>query len=78
MYFIGYLLCNLLELLYEEHRLDFFNRFRAICADGSPMRIVNREKHRTDNYYMINFLLILINHIFTGVSDLIHDINLSG
>ena len=48
--------CNLLEPLYEEHRQDFFNRTRAICADGSPMRIVNREKHRTDNYYMINFL----------------------
>ena len=48
--------CNLLDPLYEAHRLDFFNRSRALCADGSPMRIVNREKHRTDNYYMINFL----------------------
>lgn len=48
--------CNLLEPLYEEHERDFFNRSHILCADGSPMRIVNREKHRTDNYYMINFL----------------------
>lgn len=48
--------CNLLEPLYEEHERDFFNRSRVICADGSPMRVVNHEKHRTDNYYMINFL----------------------
>lgn len=48
--------CNLLEPLYEAHRHDFFDRSHVICADGSPMRIVNREKHRTDHYYMINFL----------------------
>lgn len=48
--------CNLLEALYEEHERDFFARSRILCADGSPMRIVNHGKHRTDNYYMINFL----------------------
>lgn len=48
--------CNLLEPLYEAHEHDFFNRSRVICGDGSPMRIVNREKHKTDHYYMINLL----------------------
>lgn len=48
-------ICDILEPLYKEHEKDFFERTRILCADGSPMRIVNNEKHKTDHYYMLNF-----------------------